>query len=308
MTSSANHQPTGVAELPTAVKGGASPDKLCWTYCKGQWLEGRPNTMGPHHHAVWLSSVVFDGARVINDLSPDLRPHCDRVVRSAKHLGLTPYLTGGEITDLAREGISRFPKGTPLYVCPMYYAEEGFIVPDGDSTQFTLSIYESPLPDAVTTGFSAGFTRFRRPARDQAPTEAKASCLYPNVARAVREANTKGFDTAVTCDPNGNVAEFAYANIFAVFGDEIRTPATNGTFLNGITRQRVILLLQDAGKKVVETTLAPEDLLYASEIFGTGNYYKVAPCIQLEDRVFERGPICDLAQKLYWNYASDEPV
>ena len=32
------------------------------TYVDGEWQEGNPKVLGPRHHAVWLSSVVFDGA------------------------------------------------------------------------------------------------------------------------------------------------------------------------------------------------------------------------------------------------------
>jgi len=291
------------ADLKDAASGQAR-----WTYFDGEWFRGRPNILGPHHHAFWLSSVVFDGARVVDGRCPDLRRHCDRVVRSAGHLGLAPYLSGGEIADLAREGVGRFEPGLALYICPMYYAETGFIVPDAASTKFTLSIYESPLPECAEKGFSACFTRFRRPSRDQAPTEAKASCLYPNVARAVADANGRGFDTAVTCDSNGNVAEFAYANLFAVFGREIHTPAANGAFLNGITRQRVAALLRDAGKTVVERAIDPAELRQAGEIFGTGNYYKIAHCVRLEDRTLPKGPVCELAQRLYWDFAATETV
>ena len=47
------------------------------------------------------------------------------------------------------------------------------------------------------------------------------------------------------------------------------TPAPNGTFLNGITRQRVIKLLRDDGITVVEATLRYEDFKVADEIFST---------------------------------------
>ncbi|MAI10780.1 MAG: hypothetical protein CBD27_11855 [Rhodospirillaceae bacterium TMED167] len=68
----------------------------------------------------------------------------------------------------------------------MYYAEDGFITLGSESTQPFLSIYEAPLPKS--SGFKACCSSFRRPAKDQAPTEAKASCLYPNVVRSVSEA------------------------------------------------------------------------------------------------------------------------
>ncbi len=182
-----------------------------------------------------------------------------------------------------------------------FYAENGFIMPDPVSTRFVLTVYESALPAA--DGFSACLSSYRRPAPDMAPTRAKASCLYPNVARCVAEAGEKGFDTAVVLDPDGNVAEFAYANLFMVLDGVVLTPAPNGTFLDGITRQRVIALLREAGLTVRQRTIAFEDLLDADELFGTGNYYKVAPCVRLEDRDLEAGPVYRRARELYFAFA-----
>jgi branched-chain amino acid aminotransferase len=177
----------------------ASRGKNTETFADGRWYAGSPNILGPHTHAVWLASVVFDGARAFSGVAPDLDRHCARLVASARILGLEPMLAASEIEAVAREGIGRFPAGAELYICPMFYAADGFVVPDPASTRFVLSIYESALPEP--TGFTACLSSFRRPARDMAPTEAKASCLYPNVARVGREAQDKGFDTAIVRDP-----------------------------------------------------------------------------------------------------------
>ena len=270
-------------------------------YVDGRWQDGSPRVLGPHSHAVWLSSVVFDGARAFRGVAPDLDRHCARVVASARILGLAPKLDGPGITALAWQGIRQFPEDAELYICPMFYAEDGFIMPDPDSTRFVLTVYESTLP--AGDGFSACLSSYRRPAPDMAPTGAKASCLYPNVARAVAEAGDKGFDTAVVLDPDGNVAEFAYANLFMVRDGVAHTPAPNGTFLDGITRQRVVALLREAGLTVRERTIAFDDLLDADELFGTGNYYKVAPCVRLEDRDLEAGPVYRRARELYFAFA-----
>ena len=270
-------------------------------YVDGRWQDGSPRVLGPHSHAVWLSSVVFDGARAFDGVAPDLDRHCARVVASARILGLAPKLDGAQITALAWQGIRQFPEDAELYICPMFYAEDGFIMPDPDSTRFVLTVYESTLP--AGDGFSACLSSYRRPAPDMAPTGAKASCLYPNVARCVAEAEEKGFDTAVVLDPDGNVAEFAYANLFMVLDGVVLTPAPNGTFLDGITRQRVIALLREAGLTVRERTIAFDDLLDADELFGTGNYYKVAPCVRLEDRDLEAGPVYRRARELYFAFA-----
>lgn len=272
-----------------------------WTFIDGSWHRGNPRILGPRHHAVWLSSVVFDGARAFDGVCPDLDRHCARVVRSARILGLAPTLSAGEIEDLARDGIGKFPPAAELYVCPMFYAENGFVWPDPTSTRFTLSVYAAPLP--APTGFSACRSTFRRPARDMAPTEAKASCLYPNIARIGAEATGRGFDTAVVADPAGNVAEFAYTNLFMGKDGVVHTPAANGTFLDGVTRQRVIALLRAAGVSVLERAITFEELLTADELFATGNYAKVQPCVRLEDHRFAPGPLYARARRLYFDWA-----
>ena len=104
-------------------------------------------------------------------------------------------------------------------------------------------------------GFSVTSTWVRRPSIENAPTDAKAGCLYPNNARALRDARSRGFDNALVCDGLGNVAETATSNIFLAKDGVVKTPIPNGTFLNGITRQRTIALLRDLGATVIETVL-----------------------------------------------------
>jgi branched-chain amino acid aminotransferase len=271
------------------------------TYFDGQWLDGNVKIAGPATHAMWMASVVFDGARYIEGGAPDLDRHCARVVRSAELLGLAPTLSGPEIHALAVEGIRLFAADSELYIKPIFYAEEGFLIADAESTRFTMVITETPLPKP--TGFSACLSSFRRPAKDMAITEAKTSSLYPNVARTLKEALEKGFDTAVVLDPASNVAEFAAANLFMVKDGGVHTPAPNGTFLNGLTRQRVISLLGDDGTRVVERAMSFAELADADELFSSANASKVMPCIRLEDRDLQPGPVFRRARELYMDFA-----
>src|SRR3569832_284497 len=123
-------------------------------------------------------------------------------------------------------------------------------------------------------GFSITLSPYRRPTPDSAPLDAKAGCLYPNTARAMLAAKSRGFGTAVVCDFAGNVAELANSNLFTAKDGVVFTPIPNGTFLAGITRKRVIGLLREAGISVVETVLRYADLVSADELFSTGNASK----------------------------------
>jgi branched-chain amino acid aminotransferase len=271
------------------------------TYINGRWVEGNPPLLGPMTHATWLSSVIFDGARAFEGVAPDLDRHCARALRSAASMGLRPMLSAGELYEIAWDGIRQFQKGTELYIRPMFYAESGWIAPDPDSTRFFLSVYESPLPSA--TGFSACLSRYRRATPDSAPTEAKASCLYPNSGRAMTEAQSRGFDNGIMLDQLGNVAEFATANLFFVKDGIVHTPAANGCFLAGITRERVAELLRKAGYSVYERRVTFEEVQDADEVFNTGNYGKVQPCTRVESRNLQPGPVAAKARQLYWDFA-----
>jgi len=277
-----------------------------WTFVDGEWGEGNVPLFGSLTHAVWLSSVVFDGARAFDGLAPDLDRHAARTVDSARIMGLNPTHDAAEIIGLAREGIQKFAAGAALYIRPMFFGQEGFIVADPDSTKFALVIDERALPE--NNGFKACLSPFRRPSPEAAPTDAKASCLYPNVARAMREAVGRGFDNAVMRDPTGNVAEFSTANLFMVKDGIVHTPVPNGTFLNGITRQRVIRCLRDSGVDVVERTITWPELCDADELFSTGNYAKVSSCKQIEDRPLQPGPIAKMAHDLYFEFARSQPA
>jgi branched-chain amino acid aminotransferase len=104
-------------------------------------------------------------------------------------------------------------------------------------------------------------------------------------------------------DMLGNVAELANANVMVVKDGVVQTPAPNGTFLNGITRQRVIGLLRQSGIAVLETTLTWDAIKSADEVFSVGNFAKVAPAIRIEERDLVPGPIYKKARALYWEFA-----
>jgi branched-chain amino acid aminotransferase len=275
-----------------------------WTYFEGLWHDGNPPIMGVRTHAAWLCSVVFDGARAFEGVAPDLELHCARVNDSAQKFFLIPLISVEEWVKLAKEGIARFDKDASLYIRPMYWAERGgpwIQEPDPESTRWCLAIFEAPM--RKPTGFSITLSQFRRPTIECMPVDAKAGCLYPNNARAIFEARSRGFDNAVMCDMLGNVAELATSNIFFAKDGVVYTPAINGTFLAGITRQRVIGLLRQNGVSVVEKSLVYSEFQAADEIFSTGNYSKVVPVTRIDNRPLPIGPFYTRARELYWAFA-----
>ena len=278
-----------------------------FTFLDGEWIEGNTPFIGARTHAFWLGSSVFDGARAFEGVTPDLDKHCARVNRSATTMGLKPVMSVEAMVELTREGVGKFTLGAELYIRPMYWAERGgatTVQPDPASTRFCLSIYEAPLP--APNGISITRSPFMKPLGVTMPIDAKAGCLYPNNARALLEARARGFDNCLLCDMLGNVAELATANVFIARDGVVSTPMANGTFLNGVTRQRVLRLLRDDGEDAREATLRFSDFDEADEIFVVGNYGKVTPVRRIDGRDLQPGPFYRRARALYWEFAHSQ--
>ncbi|MDP6951671.1 MAG: aminotransferase class IV, partial [Alphaproteobacteria bacterium] len=155
------------------------------TYWQGEWVDGSPAMVGPMSQCFMHGATVFDGARAFSRQAPDLDRHCQRLIDSAAVMGLETDITAEQVAALAVEGIKRFADDAELYIRPALFAEEGFLMPEGEA-RFSLTLFETPMPDA--SGFTTCLSRFRRPDPDMAPTAAKATCLYPNTSLALREA------------------------------------------------------------------------------------------------------------------------
>ena len=278
------------------------------TWFEGTWHEGDVPIMRAADHGAWLGTTVFDGARRFEGVTPDLAAHCARANRSAEALMITPTMTPDRMVEIAQEGLSLYPEGAAIYVRPMYWALDGGdlgVNPAPGATGFALCLEAIPMPPAAAST-TLTRTRFRRPVLESSVTNAKAGCLYPNNARMLVEARSKGFGNALAADAMGNVAESATANVFIVRDGEAFTPIANGTFLAGITRARHIALLRADGVPVHEAVLTFEDVEAADEVFLSGNYSKVTPVTAFDDRSYQHGPITRRARELYWDWALSE--
>ena len=280
------------------------------TYFNGAWHDGNVAVMRAADHGSWLGSTVFDGARFFDGVMPDLEAHCARVNRSAEALMITPTVSTQDMVAIVREGLAAFEATSAVYIRPMYWGIDGdptAIVPSLEATGFAICLEEIGMAPAAKT-VRLTRTKFRRPVLEDAVVNAKAGCLYPNNARMLVEARSRGFDNALVADAMGNVAETATANIFMVKDGEVFTHIPNGTFLAGITRTRHMTNLAADGVAVREAVLCFADFADADEVFMSGNMSKVTPVSEFDGTQYQVGPITRRVREMYWDWALSEAV
>ncbi|HET7121216.1 MAG TPA: aminotransferase class IV [Solirubrobacterales bacterium] len=77
--------------------------------------------------------------------------------------------------------------------------------------------------------------------------------------------------------------EAGWANLFAVFGETLRTPAADGRILPGVARAAILDLAPQLGIETEEGPLTRADLLAAEEVFLTNSIRGVEAAVSLDD-------------------------
>ncbi len=156
--------------------------------------------------------------------------------------------------------------------------------------------------DALEKGVDVCVSSWQRPQPNTFPTNAKAGGHYTNAQLIKMEAVTNGYAEAIALGPGGVVSEGSGQNLFLVRDGVLLTPQTDGTLLNGITRDSVFHIAHDLGIPVKEQIIPREMLYTADEAFFAGTATEVTP-IRSVDRInvgsATAGPITKKVQTRY---------
>lgn len=96
------------------------------------------------------------------------------------------------------------------------------------------------------------------------------------------EAHERGFDEVVLLDEKGRVSECTSANLFAVFGNDVVTPALDTGCLPGITREVLLEAIRVDDITIREGHLVPADLETADAVFMTSSTRDLLPVAEIE--------------------------
>ena len=89
-------------------------------------------------------------------------------------------------------------------------------------------------------------------------------------------------------DNGAEVLEASRANVFAIDGDVVITPPTDGRILPGVARARAIEAARSLGIEVREQALGVDELLAAGEAFLTGSVRGIEPVRSLGENDLRR--------------------
>ncbi|MCA9160218.1 MAG: branched-chain-amino-acid transaminase [Planctomycetales bacterium] len=270
-------------------------------YINGQYYAKEDAKISVFDHGLLYGDGVFEGLRAYSGKIFRLEQHLTRLYESAMAIMLTIPVSPDELGQVIKDTLLRnnisdgyirvvVTRGAgSLGIDPDRTADPQVIVIADHIQLYPKELYENGM-EIVTAS-----TIRNHPA---ALNPRIKSLNYLNNILAKLEGKRAGCLEALMLNHRGEVAECTADNIFLVRRGELLTPPTDAGILEGVTRNAVIELAQQAGIVVREITLTRHDVYVADECFLTGSGAEIIPVIKVDMRTIGSGTVGSLTRQL----------
>jgi branched-chain amino acid aminotransferase len=220
-----------------------------------------------------------------------LGEHLVRLERSAQRIGLrAPPRAAVERAVAETVAAAGNPESRVRVILSRGCGKLDLDPASADDTQLVVIVWPlgAPTPEMYARGVAVAIVSVARNS-PRAIDPAVKSGNYLNNVMALGEARRAGAYEAILCAADGSVAEGSTSNVFVVKGGVVRTPGPEIGILDGITRAKVLALCRANDVPLVETTLSPEELRGADEVFITSATRNVLPVTRVDEQVIGAG-------------------
>jgi branched-chain amino acid aminotransferase group I len=249
---------------------------------------------------------VYETMRTAGGWPLELDRHLQRLRRSGEGIGLSiPFAAPELARTIARTHAAS--GNSESYVRVVVTRGSGPLALDPRASEEPLLVVlvqplVLPEPAAYERGIAAVIVGITKNAGTSMDPSIKSGNYLNNIL-ALRQAIAAGGDDAIMCNPEGAVSEGATSNVFMVTAGRVVTPHLRTGILPGITRQAVCELAASiGGTAVAETSVMPDELRAADEVFLTSSVRGIMPVTRLDGAQVGDGTAGPLTRRLHQAY------
>jgi len=281
---------------------GFTPTETIWFNGKlVPWGDAKVHVLA---HGLQYGTGVFEGMKSYPTTDGPaifrLDAHLERFYKSAELYDLVIPYPVSTIADASLE-VVKVNKLEASYLRPVAFFDAGTLSVWTAECPVTVAIAAVPTGKYLANadaGVRVTVSPIRKFDNSAIPAWAKACGQYINSARAVNDAQRRGFDEALLLNSQGLVAEGSGENLFVVKDGAIVTNDKDASILMGVTRASVLEIAKDLG---IETKVAPisvEDVLGADELFFSGTAVEVTEIREVDGRVMSGGKPGEITRRI----------
>ncbi len=270
-------------------------------FINGKYFSKEDAKVSVFDHGLLYGDGVFEGMRAYSGNVFRLQTHLDRLYESAQAIMLTIPMTIGELAEAVRATVARnkitdgyirlvVTRGAgSLGIDPAKTADPQVIIIADHIEMYPRELYEKGM-EIVTAA-----TIRNHPA---ALNPRIKSLNYLNNILAKLEGKRAGCMEALMLNHVGEVAECTADNIFIVKRGELHTPPVHAGILEGVTRNAILELAEQAGIACHQPTMSRHDVYTADECFLTGSGAEVIPVVKVDSRTIGKGLVGPVTKQL----------
>ncbi len=260
-------------------------------YVNGKLAHRDEAGVSPFDSVVQGGDAVWEGLRLYDGRIFRLREHLARLRASAQALAFSEIPSDEEMIEAIRRTLEANQMRDEVHI--RLTLTRGVKITSGmdprlnqsGPTLIVLAEYKRPVYDP--SGIRLITASIRRPTADVLDPKIHHNNLLNSILAKI-EANVAGADDAVMLDARGFIAETNATHLFFVQSGVVRTSRPVAC-PEGITRQVVLELCEEAGipSEVRDLTLA--EAYRADEAFCTGTMGELAPVVEIDGRTIGTG-------------------
>jgi len=277
-----------------------------WIYLNDRFVTEEEALISVFDHGFLYGDGVYETIRSYGSRIFMRDQHLARLRRSADAIGLTIPIPEQKWPALLHEAMTRNDVGherTDAYLRITISRGVGDIGLDPALCPTpTVVIMTKPLqpppPHQYRTGVKLIVAKTRRNLPSALSPQIKATNFLNNIL-AKREAIAAGAFDSILLNWESHLTECTVSNLFFVRAGRLCTPALACGLLDGITRDIVLSLAQEAQIPIDEGHFGIEALQKADECFLTNTSMEVMPVTMVDEHPVGNGTIGPLTHQLY---------
>ena len=241
----------------------------------------------------------------------DEEPHLDRFAYSLRELEIAPPMSRAALKLVLHELVRRNAMSDALlyFQATRGVAPRDHKFPAGAKTAFVATMRRSRPPSAAQ--IEQGVSVVTMPDIRWERCDIKSISLLPNLLAKQKAAAAGAFE-AWLVDDDDRITEGSSTNAWIVTSDgKLVTHDAGAAILNGITRQRVIKLVESRGITFEQRAFSRDEAMHAREAFLSSSSSFVLPITRIDGKPVGEGrpgPVTRQLREIYVTAALETPI
>jgi D-alanine transaminase len=268
-------------------------------YVNGQYLPTPYALISIDDRGYQFADGVYEVIYYADGHLVDAKEHLDRLNYSLKELHISAPLTQVALHHIIGEVIrrNRLKRGMVYIQMTRGVAERNHPFPKNCKASLVVTCRYFDQVQFMSRK-AKGIKVITMPDLRWGRPDIKSIALLPNVLGKQQALESGAYD-ALLINQEGYITESNVANVWISPKQGIlQTYPTGKNILNGITRQRLIVLATNLGYDIMEKPFTPAELFKAKEVFLSSSVSGLLPIVQVDQHVINEGQVGQVFQQL----------